>query len=301
MGQITRCPSCGTMFKVVPDQLKISEGWVRCGHCAEVFDARLNLLPDSAQPPAPAPDPVVSLPVTMREAPSTIKPAAFAVVTDSAWPLDHSQPLPDVMHDAPLQAPPPVPPAPDSFTLEPIQQPVAATSSGDVSFLRGSRAAVFWRRPLVRFGLALMALALLTTLVFQVAIDQRDRLAAMEPRVRPWLEAACLTLACKVQALRQIEALVMDGSSFNKLAPDVYRLAFSVRNTSKWDLALPALELTLTNDQDQTLLRRVFKPLELGAHASSIRAGGEWTGSALVRLSLASGDVVGYRILAFYP
>ena len=34
MSLITRCPACGTMFKVVPDQLRISEGWVRCGHCA---------------------------------------------------------------------------------------------------------------------------------------------------------------------------------------------------------------------------------------------------------------------------
>ena len=31
------------MFKVVPDQLKISEGWVRCGHCTEIFDASANL------------------------------------------------------------------------------------------------------------------------------------------------------------------------------------------------------------------------------------------------------------------
>ncbi len=31
------------MFKVVPDQLKISDGWVRCGHCADVFDATLYL------------------------------------------------------------------------------------------------------------------------------------------------------------------------------------------------------------------------------------------------------------------
>ena len=44
MSQITRCPACGTMFKVVPDQLRISEGWVRCGHCAEVFDAAAHLM-----------------------------------------------------------------------------------------------------------------------------------------------------------------------------------------------------------------------------------------------------------------
>jgi predicted Zn finger-like uncharacterized protein len=34
MSLITRCPACGTMFKVVPDQLRISEGWVRCGQCS---------------------------------------------------------------------------------------------------------------------------------------------------------------------------------------------------------------------------------------------------------------------------
>ena len=31
------------MFKVVPDQLRISEGWVRCGQCDEVFDANAHL------------------------------------------------------------------------------------------------------------------------------------------------------------------------------------------------------------------------------------------------------------------
>ena len=43
MSLITRCPACGTMFNVVTDQLKVSQGWVRCGHCAEVFDASLHM------------------------------------------------------------------------------------------------------------------------------------------------------------------------------------------------------------------------------------------------------------------
>src|SRR3982751_4619035 len=45
MSLITRCPACGTMFKVVADQLKVSQGWVRCGHCSEGFDASLHLQP----------------------------------------------------------------------------------------------------------------------------------------------------------------------------------------------------------------------------------------------------------------
>ena len=43
MSLITQCPACGTLFKVVADQLKISQGWVRCGQCHEVFDANAQL------------------------------------------------------------------------------------------------------------------------------------------------------------------------------------------------------------------------------------------------------------------
>src|SRR6476620_10869997 len=54
MSLITRCPACGTMFKVVADQLKVSQGWVRCGQCAEVFDATVHLLPRELPASSPA-------------------------------------------------------------------------------------------------------------------------------------------------------------------------------------------------------------------------------------------------------
>ncbi|HNJ46417.1 MAG TPA: zinc-ribbon domain-containing protein, partial [Ottowia sp.] len=47
MSLITRCPACATTFKVVPDQLRIAAGWVRCGHCQQVFDAAAHMLPYS--------------------------------------------------------------------------------------------------------------------------------------------------------------------------------------------------------------------------------------------------------------
>ena len=50
MNLVTRCPACATMFKVVPDQLKIANGWVRCGQCSEVFEA--SLVPDPDAPSA---------------------------------------------------------------------------------------------------------------------------------------------------------------------------------------------------------------------------------------------------------
>ena len=49
MALVTRCPKCSTMFRVVPDQLRVSAGWVRCGHCQEVFDAALHILPRNSE------------------------------------------------------------------------------------------------------------------------------------------------------------------------------------------------------------------------------------------------------------
>lgn len=50
MSLATRCPSCGTVFRVVQDQLKVSEGWVRCGRCGEAFNALEAMVP---WPPTP--------------------------------------------------------------------------------------------------------------------------------------------------------------------------------------------------------------------------------------------------------
>ena len=67
MAMTTRCPQCGTAFKVVPDQLRVRNGLVRCGACETVFDGRACLvaqIPQSApaetafQPPPAAPPPV---------------------------------------------------------------------------------------------------------------------------------------------------------------------------------------------------------------------------------------------------
>ena len=60
MSLATRCTSCGTAFRVVQDQLKVSEGWVRCGRCDAVFNALEGLFdlgrdapPGWEEPPAP--------------------------------------------------------------------------------------------------------------------------------------------------------------------------------------------------------------------------------------------------------
>ena len=63
MALTTRCPHCGTAFKVVPDQLRIRNGLVRCGACSTVFDGRASLVQ-----PADVPGRQAEMPVAMPAA-----------------------------------------------------------------------------------------------------------------------------------------------------------------------------------------------------------------------------------------
>ena len=53
MSLATRCTSCGTIFRVVQDQLKVSEGWVRCGRCEQTFNALEGLFDLEREAPPP--------------------------------------------------------------------------------------------------------------------------------------------------------------------------------------------------------------------------------------------------------
>ncbi len=178
-----------------------------------------------------------------------------------------------------------------------------ATSSERPSFLRDMPRRSPWHRAWVRAVLSVVALALLAALAVQVALQERDRIVAMFPQARTALEALCSQAGCTVGALRRIESVVIEGSSFNKTRGESYRLSLVVRNTSTLEIALPALELTLTDSQDQAVMRRVFLPNELGAGSAVLRAGGEWTGNLTVAVRTAAGAdrFSGYRVLAFYP
>ena len=325
MSLITRCPACGTMFKVVPDQLKVSQGWVRCGQCADVFDASLHLQTERAPHPG--------LAVSLAESVAVLAVPDVAVATDSSPPSAH----------------PSIPEAADFSYVEEVSAALKTTDSADantpiadpnapifqavqdsiypsgdgpdetpaeVSFVREARRQAFWRRPLVRTVLGLLALLLMVLLALQWVVQQRDRLAVFEPQLKPALEMLCQALACNVGPVRQIEAIVIDSSSFNNLGNSVYRLTFSIKNTAAFAVAMPSLEVTLTDTQDQAVLRRVLSPAQFGMASGLLDTSAEFSGALALQLTplesareAASAPaevpvarrVAGYRLLAFYP
>lgn len=170
----------------------------------------------------------------------------------------------------------------------------------EVSFVVAARRKAFWRRPLVRTLLVLLSLVLLGGLAAQVAVQERDRIAATEPRLRPWLVLLCEPIGCELAPRRQIADVVIDSSSFNKARGDSYLLNLTLKNQASIPLAMPAMELTLTDAQDQPVLRRILLPNDMGAPAE-MPARGEWGTSVSVVVTTGGARVAGYRLLAFYP
>lgn len=304
------------MFKVVPDQLRISDGWVRCGQCAVVFEAPEHLQPEPAMPaqvvqsdpvsepdPVHAPDPAfdpdagpadVDLLLAAAEPDLVIDPGR----DDAVHPLAQQDDPLDFRLDEPTHA------SVSEFLTEPSRvmplepDPSDAPAPEPVSFVRQAPRAAPWQRP----GLAALCALLVLLLGLQWVRHERDRIAAFAPRTHGWLQALCVPLRCTVAPLRQIESIVVDGSSFRKIRDDVYQLDLTIKNAAPVALAMPSVELALTDTQDQPVLRRVLSPTDLGA-APALPAGAEWSGTIPVSVtdSAVALRVAGYRVVAFYP
>ena len=321
MGLITRCPTCGTMFKLVADQLKISEGWVRCGHCAEIFDATADLRDESeidlpavartderASPTAPA-----SQPESEPESVSSGYPSVQSQVDDSA--IDAAPDANEIeeqvqkLREDPLDRPWEIHRAdadiesagPYGFSRPvPLQ---AEPELHDLSFVRQARRREYWRKPGMRAVLVLFAFVLSALLAAQAAYQDRDRLAAAYPQLRPLFDKVCDTMRCRIGPPHSIDSVAIETSSFNKLRGDTYRLSVTLRNQGITPVAMPALELTLTDTQDQAVVRRVLQAPEIAPNTPAIAAASDWSTSIVIALNptAAGGRVSGYRVLAFYP
>lgn len=402
------------MFRVVPDQLKISDGWVRCGHCADVFDATLHLEtwvpPAQARPPAvvegavagqglpetspvsaagsggdatvPAvpegerdrrieedvwPSPRVAraklVPVAPAvKAPPPGRPASPAdglggrAVASASAQAGPSREEPDflaelqrfaakaggdeppegvreqphfklkgsmvgakkeeesVAPDAPVSPPPPspvveepVPAVPAAKAVVPqVQAPAeeeaASLPPAEPEFVQLARRRAYWQSPGMR-ALLTAAVVLLTGLLFaQWALFERNRLVAWKPGLQPTFQAVCGVFGCALEPVRRIDAIVIDSTALVRRLGNFYAFDFVLKNTAAIGVAVPALELSLTDASDNVISRRVFLARDMPAVPDVLAAGRSLPVS--LRLSIAVGDSVpmsGYRALVFYP
>jgi len=284
----TRCPTCSTVFRVVPDQLRVSEGWVRCGRCTEVFNATESLVDLDTGAPRNWAD---ELP--RGDAPPATDVDLSAIGSGAAAEAPPQEPLPQ-----PPEAPTPEPVPHAAPAASPLEAPPLPPT-----FVRRAERAERWRQPRVRAALAATALLAVLGLAGQVVYEYRDLAAARFPEARPLLEQACAVLGCRIEAARAIGALAVESSGVVRVEKSgLYQLSVALRNRAGIDVALPALDLALTDTQGRLIARKVLLAADLGAASATLGAGREMALQATLQATEPDTEpVAGYTIDLFYP
>jgi predicted Zn finger-like uncharacterized protein len=148
-------------------------------------------------------------------------------------------------------------------------------------------------------GLALLILAA------QGAYRYRVELVLALPQAKPLVQGICAQLGCDVPLPRRVDMLSIESSDLqaDNVTPSVMVLTATLRNRAAFTQALPALELSLTNPQDQTVARRVLIPREYVPKNARIESGFSAGGEMQVRVYIeaAALKASGYRLYLFYP
>jgi predicted Zn finger-like uncharacterized protein len=269
----TRCPGCATVFRVTSEQLAIRAGQVRCGHCKKVFDGNAQRVTLAAQR--------ITAARTTSES-----PAGPATAT-----------LPP--RNAPALEPPDILPEATGGTLATR----ATTIAYDERFAmrqpksRRTRAIVY----------GLVTVVLIALIAAQAVYHFRDAIAARWPVAQPALTRACTLAGCTIRPLRDpaMTHLSIDASDLQ--ADSAHRglliLSATLRNRAAWSLAYPYLELTLTDAQDQIVVRRALAPADYAGGTADLQRGIPPNGEVVVKVFIDASATTqaGYRLYMFYP
>jgi predicted Zn finger-like uncharacterized protein len=347
MSLATRCTSCGTAFRVVQDQLKVSEGWVRCGRCNAVFNALEGLFDLGRDAPAdwqeepvdplvarlaPPPAEWSSLPAPPDDAAEADDPAVSHGGGDTpggdlgellADPVDahlfgprkrsEAKPKPagqlgardrvefsDARFDSDLFLDNTSIPDTELATLAVTDSDaLALESSVRPDFVRRADRHARWRSTPVRAALGVACVLAALVLAMQAANHHRDILAARWPSLRPLLAAWCRAAECRIEAPRRIDEVLVENTALTRApAQDAFVLSVTLRSRSELALALPSIDLTLTDANGRLVARRALAPSDFGA-ADVIAPHAETP--LQVMLSTGTAAVVGYTVEIFYP
>ena len=256
MNLTTRCPNCGTAFRVQPTQLSARGGKVRCGKCTHVFDGVAALVAESEQGAVQAetePSPQLALFGAARKSP----------LTGAGEAANEDAPVADFLEETP--------PPRRSWSLA--------------------------------FGVVLLLLGLAAQATFYFRVE----IAARIPETRPYLVAACATLKCDVKLPRSPKQMAIESSDLQAdgRRENLIVLNAVLRNQAQFAQAFPALELTLTDERDEALARRVLMPADYfaGVPAEQVAHGIGAGADAPLRIYFDTGGLraIGYRMYLFFP
>jgi predicted Zn finger-like uncharacterized protein len=231
-----QCPECLTIYKLGAAELAGSHGSVRCGHCAAVFDA-LRTLTDQLPP-----EPITELELIPGGGapPQLTVPALRPVSTTNQGTLFD----------------------PDERTGS---RPARVRSTGTAS--RSSLPAFARTRhvmPIHRnWPWGLGAFVLLLTLGAQIGYAERSALLD-DPTARPLMERVCGSVGCRLPLRHDPSTLELLSREIrpHPSVPSALIISATLRNDAKFPQAFPAVEITLSDLDENRIAMRRFAPQE---------------------------------------
>lgn len=294
MSMATRCMACGTIFRVVQDQLKVSDGWVRCGRCDEVFNALEGLFDLERESPPPwAPGQM-----TQRSSREQRKTAAELDEEDRIASR-FFRPEQEDVERTPAES------VAERFRTDfmdaRFEEEAEELAEEAPTFVRKAEAEARLHTPVVRLAYGLAAALLSVTLLLQVVHHFRDGLAARVPAMQPMMRGWCRLAGCQLGAPLRIDDITVESTALSQAAPgsDTYRLSVTLRNRSTLPVSLPSVELALTDASGRLVSRRALNPADFRV-ATTVVPGN--TDMPLQLLFTTPGTrVTGYTVELFYP
>jgi predicted Zn finger-like uncharacterized protein len=273
MRVITHCPACQTQFFATEEQLNKHGGKVRCGHCLRAFDAKAQIVditehkntPPNTEPTAPD--------IADSESPTLTKSA------------NHTRSQKDKTKS--------------TLDLHPAQPSYLDDISG-----KSKLSPKLASNNLERWLWAAACFLAIVAAVLQSIYFMRNEIALYYPQLKPFLVQSCQMLNCKIALPEQIELIMIDDSDMQEDSKHADLIYFSstLINTGSHSVAFPNLELTLTDVDDNPLVRRLFNPAEYLPKDINLDLGFVAGAEIKIKLPITTSEttVSGYRVFVTY-
>ena len=310
MNYITTCPACETQFLLNTDQLKAQRGKVQCGHCQQLFNAK-NRLTEVAENTNI--DAALSTDISIRDADdSTVENGA-----SNNSSADHIQAFNDTSDnytsdtsdfstnritafhtDENLRAD-------DRETFN--DQTEGSNSASAPTIIQDlTTEPQFTKEPfnLKKLWISLLGLLLLILALLQTLYFFRTQITAQYPQFKPYLLQACRALNCEIKLAQNLNLLTIDDSDMQESDDyeDVISFSSVLINNANYVQDYPNIELTLTDTQDQPVLRKLVTPKEYLTKNIQVEAGMDARQELRLNLVIDASEltVAGYRVLLVY-
>lgn len=177
-------------------------------------------------------------------------------------------------------------------------------ANDEPDFVKHGRLQQRYKRPQqLLFGIG--ALLLFIGAMAQATYIFRNQIAARLPQTKPALTTACMLIGCKVAWPEQIDLLTIEASELQALPNDssAFSLTLLLRNHGSTTGAWPSIQLTLNDESERAVARRIFTPREYLGTAAELEKGfsSNTEQSAKIFFTLAQLKASGYRVYLFYP